>query len=142
MASCALTRAKPPESASALGQRDPQTVSSQNFRNALREPVGEKTPIKTDDGPCLGPGDRVRVPVVGGGPAATRSTFVKVKSSAMTARQPSVPNLICPMFNSGVALVRSRVSAFFSRPLPNALTRARTRCQPHGAFNSGNLKAA
>src|SRR5438034_3143861 len=31
---------------------------------------------------------------------ATRSTFVKVKSSAMTARQPSVPNLICPMISA------------------------------------------
>src|SRR5271167_2882551 len=28
---------------------------------------------------------------------ATRATFANVKSSAMTARQPSVPNLICVM---------------------------------------------
>ena len=28
---------------------------------------------------------------------ATRSTLAKVKSSAITARQPSVPNLICPI---------------------------------------------
>src|SRR5216110_3547977 len=28
---------------------------------------------------------------------ATRSRLLNVKSSAMTARQPSVPNLICPM---------------------------------------------
>jgi len=70
-------------------------ISGKHFSGDLRKPVGKKTPVIADHNfvfrfPLF------RFPLSNNPPpaCATRATLANVKSSAMTARQPSVPNLM------------------------------------------------
>ena len=79
---------------------DLKIVAGQNFGGDLREAVGEKPAVIADDGFQFTSKDfrlrtsDFRLPIVRRRLRDARD-IGKVKSSAMTARQPSVPNLIC-----------------------------------------------
>ena len=111
------------------------TVSRKNLPLSVAQIVRQKPPVITNDhlGFRSATGCASQASAVAW---ATRSRFRNVKSSAMTARQPSVPNLM-PLIMEKPEKRRFKVSRRFAlRPSPGSLPRHCLRYLSHSCHGA------